>query len=103
MIRRPPRSTLFPYTTLFRSQVEDRGRRVARAEEVGMQRVDVAAVHGAARGDQRLPGHLAAEDPLAVLLRAPAAEDVHLELPPGEEPDQPVQCGGDGSLRGVSD
>src|SRR2546426_2643314 len=53
MIRRPPRSTLFPYTTLFRSQVEDRGRRVARAEEVGMQRVDVAAVHGAARGDQR--------------------------------------------------
>src|SRR2546427_11712250 len=24
MIRRPPRSTLFPYTTLFRSQVSDR-------------------------------------------------------------------------------
>src|SRR5258707_11836409 len=24
MIRRPPRSTLFPYTTLFRSQREDR-------------------------------------------------------------------------------
>src|SRR5258707_2170109 len=26
MIRRPPRSTLFPYTTLFRSQAEDRER-----------------------------------------------------------------------------
>src|SRR3712207_7692750 len=26
MIRRPPRSTLFPYTTLFRSLVEDGGR-----------------------------------------------------------------------------
>src|SRR5438309_7185646 len=25
MIRRPPRSTLFPYTTLFRSPAEDRG------------------------------------------------------------------------------
>src|SRR5689334_23773288 len=25
MMRRPPRSTLFPYTTLFRSQVRDRG------------------------------------------------------------------------------
>src|SRR2546430_5518442 len=25
MIRRPPRSTLFPYTTLFRSQLPDRG------------------------------------------------------------------------------
>src|SRR3989441_12212498 len=32
MIRRPPRSTLFPYTTLFRSPVEidDLGRTVAR-------------------------------------------------------------------------
>src|SRR5690348_18219570 len=27
MIRRPPRSTLFPYTTLFRSEREARGRR----------------------------------------------------------------------------
>src|SRR2546430_11710816 len=26
MIRRPPRSTLFPYTTLFRSRDRDRGR-----------------------------------------------------------------------------
>src|SRR3989449_3198683 len=25
MIRRPPRSTLFPYTTLFRSRLQDRG------------------------------------------------------------------------------
>src|SRR3712207_8037713 len=31
MIRRPPRSTLFPYTTLFRSQVLGR----AGAEDVG--------------------------------------------------------------------
>src|SRR5256885_13247034 len=29
MIRRPPRSTLFPYTTLFRSQTEDRARSCA--------------------------------------------------------------------------
>src|SRR2546430_6670101 len=29
MIRRPPRSTLFPYTTLFRSQRADRARRRA--------------------------------------------------------------------------
>src|SRR2546422_1179456 len=27
MIRRPPRSTLFPYTTLFRSQLEHKSRR----------------------------------------------------------------------------
>src|SRR3712207_8101433 len=28
MIRRPPRSTLFPYTTLFRSRAPDRGPRL---------------------------------------------------------------------------
>src|SRR5256885_4778015 len=28
MIRRPPRSTLFPYTTLFRSQIEEATRYV---------------------------------------------------------------------------
>src|SRR3712207_7742276 len=31
MIRRPPRSTLFPYTTLFRSHRGPRGRRLADA------------------------------------------------------------------------
>src|SRR3712207_6899103 len=29
MIRRPPRSTLFPYTTLFRSRLADLGRSTA--------------------------------------------------------------------------
>src|SRR3712207_7073978 len=29
MIRRPPRSTLFPYTTLFRSSIADAAQRVA--------------------------------------------------------------------------
>src|SRR5688572_33493010 len=31
MIRRPPRSTLFPYTTLFRSRVADEGDELALA------------------------------------------------------------------------
>src|SRR3712207_8853674 len=35
MIRRPPRSTLFPYTTLFRSR---RGRRDARAPAAARRR-----------------------------------------------------------------
>src|SRR3712207_8576414 len=38
MIRRPPRSTLFPYTTLFRSPRSGRSR-VADAEEPYAQRV----------------------------------------------------------------
>src|SRR2546425_5307281 len=47
MIRRPPRSTLFPYTTLFRSQLartaHDRQRRRAAVAQDGQQR-RVAAV-----------------------------------------------------------
>src|SRR2546428_4959833 len=34
MIRRPPRSTLFPYTTLFRSVVFDLARAAVRAPEL---------------------------------------------------------------------
>src|SRR5260221_3787584 len=33
MIRRPPRSTLFPYTTLFRSQLIDQQNKTARWAE----------------------------------------------------------------------
>src|SRR2546425_6836319 len=35
MIRRPPRSTLFPYTTLFRSQVFSCGQKVS--GEIGLE------------------------------------------------------------------
>src|SRR5258708_40278751 len=41
MIRRPPRSTLFPYTTLFRSLLRARG-------------FGVGVVRGAQRGDEQL-------------------------------------------------
>src|SRR5438034_3216927 len=36
MIRRPPRSTLFPYTTLFRSDQERLGALPARGEAAGV-------------------------------------------------------------------
>src|SRR3712207_9064679 len=39
MIRRPPRSTLFPYTTLFRSVVGEGGVGVARPDWRRQQRV----------------------------------------------------------------
>src|SRR3712207_7766206 len=35
MIRRPPRSTLFPYTTLFRSAREDAGVQLDRGRQAG--------------------------------------------------------------------
>src|SRR5262249_62087099 len=44
MIRRPPRSTLFPYTTLFRSEAELAGRRpLARAADVVEHPADLRA------------------------------------------------------------
>src|SRR2546426_2425288 len=52
MIRRPPRSTLFPYTTLFRSRVEGRPRRRPEHE---------APRHAAARHHQR-PAHGRSEE-----------------------------------------
>src|SRR2546421_1644587 len=71
MIRRPPRSTLFPYTTLFRSlgEVDRLGRRAADPERLDALDCDVRAAvrrhrgaleqrHGAVRdGGQRSEEH----------------------------------------------
>src|SRR2546426_8233419 len=46
MIRRPPRSTLFPYTTLFRSHHVD-------ADGVGLDRFQGGAVRGQVHGEGR--------------------------------------------------
>src|SRR2546422_7458092 len=45
MIRRPPRSTLFPYTTLFRSRLEQHRRPLALRHEVE-QAAALAALPG---------------------------------------------------------
>src|SRR3712207_7771200 len=49
MIRRPPRSTLFPYTTLFRSAAEPAGRVGGRGMDLGLEG-QVVAVTGAGSG-----------------------------------------------------
>src|SRR2546425_7001142 len=58
MIRRPPRSTLFPYTTLFRSQ-GDQGQEVQ--ESPGLDPGDrdprAVALEGRAAGGHDLPAH----------------------------------------------
>src|SRR5687768_17793850 len=43
MIRRPPRSTLFPYTTLFRSGVAGEGRGILPSELLGEVRQESLA------------------------------------------------------------
>src|SRR3989442_2225982 len=61
MIRRPPRSTLFPYTTLFRSSVPVR--ELFDDAILHAQRVDFAAFNGIVCVRNALAG---GEDPFAV-------------------------------------
>src|SRR2546427_8624968 len=53
MIRRPPRSTLFPYTTLFRSVLTDAGLKSrARQQHADLERAALRA-HDRGCGEQR--------------------------------------------------
>src|SRR3712207_7695391 len=83
MIRRPPRSTLFPYTTLFRS---DRADRLALVHQVEGG-VDLLERHGV--GDQivdvDLALHVPVDDPGHVRASARAAEGRALPDPAGDE------------------
>src|SRR3712207_7562981 len=71
MIRRPPRSTLFPYTTLFRSRTRERRRAGEPASLLGV-------VCGVQSGLEQLP-----DDPereVALELRAARSEEHTSEL-----------------------
>src|SRR3712207_8182328 len=62
MIRRPPRSTLFPYTTLFRSDAEaDESEGVELAGRARQQRHGASAVGGRAQQRQQPPLQQVAE------------------------------------------
>src|SRR5438093_9451800 len=60
MIRRPPTSTLFPYTTLFRSAGDDfdHGKRVEQQNSVAVHHAEADALHrtGASRPGRRQHG-----------------------------------------------
>src|SRR5258708_34733328 len=79
MIRRPPRSTLFPYTTLFRSETGF-GRlqyRTASRHDAGVREVMAVAVgvpDGILIGSRHLPGNLIATRRLLRADRRPRAE-----------------------------
>src|SRR3712207_5880238 len=85
MMRRPPRSTLFPYTTLFRSGVgaslaggpRSFGRRYTQG-----QLSSVVVGDGSALGGRQAAGHRAGYLPVEGLLRSGAS--------PGEDPGRPT-------------
>src|SRR3712207_8115704 len=53
MIRRPPRSTLFPYTTLFRSAEQTRGASTGCGTRAEDGRLRASAVYGGEPGSER--------------------------------------------------
>src|SRR2546422_8211336 len=62
MIRRPPRSTLFPYTTLFRSRYEMAQARAARSDRRGERSFHIPIPHPrsvSVRGGTRTDGRCA--------------------------------------------
>src|SRR2546422_6192110 len=61
MIRRPPRSTLFPYTTLFRSERRPRSLVVAAARGEALHRLVVLEHRVAGRRGERPAGHVEGE------------------------------------------
>src|SRR3712207_7539283 len=83
MIRRPPRSTLFPYTTLFRSpRVRGRGGSGLRGglRVVGLQRGDEVLLDHVAVGARAGDGEAAAVGLGLQILRAHRSEEHTSEL-----------------------
>src|SRR2546426_4806686 len=75
MIRRPPRSTLFPYTTLFRSRRRGGGGRAEIGDQVAQRHVGLMP-HGRDDGDRQRrhgAGH-------ALVIEGPRSEEHTSEL-----------------------
>src|SRR2546430_8414676 len=83
MIRRPPRSTLFPYTTLFRSHRRDdlgHERRLARGAERAVE-VDHVQALSSARRPLRGHGHrVLGEDGLGVDRKSTRLNSSHSQI-----------------------
>src|SRR3989441_434628 len=103
MIRRPPRSTLFPYTTLFRSDVGDHegvAHEVQRGGGAGVWD-DRQRAGGAGAGDHDCGGARGVRDGEAALRahRLSGARRLHQEHDHGGGADGRGDCGGGGERR----
>src|SRR5256885_3143167 len=96
MIRRPPRSTLFPYTTLFRSRPHRRAGRRGRAE-----RLAAASLHaGRDRKSTRLnSSHLVISYAVFCLKKKIAIRAALARTTPGAGPSSGVRVGGPARVR----
>src|SRR5260370_3304240 len=92
MIRRPPRSTLFPYTTLFRSRKQFR-RRGSNEPRLVLRDLDLAEARARAERARESPHHTPRPTGIAdALLRLPIKHARTLAPPAGgpllDAPDQ---------------
>src|SRR2546427_7231358 len=79
MIRRPPRSTLFPYTTLFRSSVSRRDAQFHQlGEDPSYVADNAASVAGTVRLDRFLPDRWGIAAPLTVRYAATSSDPFYL-------------------------
>src|SRR2546422_9774054 len=117
MIRRPPRSTLFPYTTLFRSRPREGGRdpvvvvhekaadppegvperHGGRRELAGPARRDALAPAVEQDGDDAAEEAAVPDEPPATEQRVPLSREQHV---PQLRPDDAADHGGEDDVRG---
>src|SRR2546425_9166214 len=93
MIRRPPRSTLFPYTTLFRSLLPlgPRGGVAARGRRGGPAALSRAGAGAAARALHRSEEHTPELQSLAYLVCRLLLEKTNTPARPVELPARPLE------------
>src|SRR2546426_296894 len=94
MIRRPPRSTLFPYTTLFRSRDHEHGEPGREGEadrEVGLRAEGLECLLGPVSRRREPVG--AEAHPSEQRDQRDSVEDVRMELPLPAEQDALHPCG----------
>src|SRR2546425_7312709 len=99
MIRRPPRSTLFPYTTLFRAREHELRRDPRRADDLRLPRVGHRAPARAARGARLLDAGRLDERRRSDPARARARLDAALRRARGPAPHLTCRAGSPASPR----
>src|SRR3712207_8125458 len=93
MIRRPPRSTLFPYTTLFRSGDGGAGRRAARVRPAGGRARQARAGRlGAAGRSEEHTSELQSRQYLVCRLLLEKKKKTHTKIPHLERDMPPHLC-----------
>src|SRR5258708_16880445 len=96
MIRRPPRSTLFPYTTLFRSRlrIQPYGRTIGTSPPAGAPPESAGAPAGGGRRSEEHTSELQSPDHLVCRLLLEKKNILHAQhhLPPFPLPSQARAC-----------